>query len=67
MKLYRRMRWTTIAHERLRRLAARGLSAKDIGTQLRTTEAEVLLKARLEGIGLGRRVRRRRSWSPPFN
>jgi hypothetical protein len=59
MKTFRRMRWSGIALEKLRRLAWRGLSVKEISEQLRTTEEDVCAKARSEGIRIGKRIRRR--------
>ena len=67
MKLHRRMRWTTIALEKLRRLAWSGMPVREIAKQLRVSETEVQTKATLEGIKLGRRVKRSRMPFVPFD
>ena len=55
MRILRKIRWGSVALEKLRRLARSGRSAKEIAETLRTTQEEVLEKARLEGFAIGRR------------
>ena len=58
MKLNHRGQWTTEALEELERLAAQGLTAREMADRMGRTEEAIRLRARLQGVAVAKGERR---------